>query len=521
MNFNWNKSGITTLLITASFALLGIIGMQAYWLRQTVVVKEQQFQSKVLESLGRFTRLLEKREGANLLLDKIDLLSDPSNALTPVGQENLYASPDSVSLRSFHSDIIGIENQPENFNERLIDGLEVVSSFSEEGTNFTSKGRVVVRTAITPQGIRISRKVYQLDSIFQQIVLEGYTGEEPLNERISAEEVDTLLKTELVKNGISLPFVFGLYDNGWIDELSSEGFKEKRVQFKLPIFESDIIRKPRYIGLYFESKAVYILSSIWGVLFIGTLFTVIMVITFGATLKIAFNQKRLSEMKTDFINNMTHEFKTPIATISLALDAMANPVALSDPERLKKYGQMIRQENQRMNRQVEEVLRLAMLDKNELELTFVQKDLHQILEEVIQRFALRIESRGGKLEVDFKAVQTHVKVDPSQIAAVFQNLLENAIKYSPNKLQIAVRTTNVNNQICVEIEDCGMGMKPEVHRQIFEKFYRAESGNVHNIKGHGLGLAFVKSMLDLHQGNIQVKSVFGQGSLFTLNLPIV
>ena len=247
-------------MIMASFALLGIIGMQAYWLRQTIVVKEQQFESKVLESLGRFTRQLEKREGANLLLDKIDLLSDPSNALTPVGQENLYASPDSVSLRSFHSDIAGIENQPENFDQKLVDGLEVISSFSEKGSNFTSKGKVVVRTAITPQGIRISRKVYQLDSIFQQIVLEGFTGEEPLDQRVSSSEVDTLLKTELVKNGIALPYVFGLYDEGWVDELSSDGFNEKRVQFKLPIFESDIIRKPRYIGLYFESKAAYIIS---------------------------------------------------------------------------------------------------------------------------------------------------------------------------------------------------------------------------------------------------------------------
>ena len=521
MNFNWNKSGITALLIMASFALLGIIGMQAYWLRQTIVVKEQQFESKVLESLGRFTRQLEKREGANLLLDRIDLLSDPSNALTPVGQENLYASPDSVSLRSFHSDIAGIDNQLENFDEKLIDGLEVVSSFSEKGSNFTSKGKVVVRTAITPQGIRISRKVYQLDSIFQQIVMEGFTGEEPLGQRISISEVDTLLKTELVKNGISLPFVFGLYDEGWVDELSSDGFNEKRVQFKLPIFESDIIRKPRYIGVYFESKAAYLLSSIWSVLLIGTLFTVAMVITFGATLRIAFNQKRLSEMKTDFINNMTHEFKTPIATISLALDAMSNPLALKDPERLLKYSQMIRQENHRMNKQVEEVLRLAMLDKNELELTFITKDLHQILQEVIQRFSLSIESKGGKLEVDFQATESLIKVDPSQMEAVFQNLVDNAIKYSPNNLEIFIRTTNRNDQIFVEVEDRGMGMKPEVQRQIFEKFYRSETGNVHNIKGHGLGLAFVKSMIELHQGNIQVKSIFGQGSLFTLNLPTV
>lgn len=516
-----SRLSIPWLLGLASFALLGIIGLQGYWLRQSVVVKEEQFEAQVSEALASFSRKLQKQKDVSFLLDNVDLLTDPSNSLGELSADQLYKQPDSVSLRNYPSaEVPSNPGVPDGFDKLPGEGVEIVSSFSEQGKNYSSRGRVVVRTSVTSEGVRISRRIYQLDSVFLQIVQEEYAAGQPLENQITRQEIDSLLHAELSHFGIHLPYAFGIYDEEWLPALQSGEFDEQRVQFKVRLFPDRITTHQGVLGLYFPYKRSYLLRSIWGTLALGGLFTAAIVITFGSSLRTAMRQKRLSEMKTDFINNMTHEFKTPIATISLALDAMKNEKVRNDQERMRHYSELIRQENKRMNQQVEDVLRLAMLDRQELELDFEVFDLHDLIEDVQERFQLKLQKREGELKCELEALKSQVQADRQQMEAVLSNLLDNALKYSPEKPNITVRTTNVNNEIVVSVSDHGIGMSAETQRYIFDRFYRSETGNVHNIKGHGLGLAFVKGVLLVHDSNVHVKSSLGKGSTFSFNLKI-
>jgi two-component system phosphate regulon sensor histidine kinase PhoR len=225
-------------------------------------------------------------------------------------------------------------------------------------------------------------------------------------------------------------------------------------------------------------------------------------------------------MKTDFINNMTHEFKTPIATISLALDAINNKKVIEDPEGVARYSELIRQENKRMNEQVENVLRLAMLDRKELEMHFTLIDLHELLSGAVERFRLKSDSRNAEITLDLAASSSFVKADRSHLESVIQNLLDNALKYSDGEPKILIQTANLKDELLVRISDQGLGMNAETVRHVFDRFYRAPSGNVHNIKGHGLGLAYVREVLSMHSSEIKVQSSLGRGSTFYFNLSV-
>lgn len=504
-------------MVLASLALIGIIGLQAYWLRQSITVKEDQFRAQVSASLNDFTRLLEKRRDADFIYDNYEVMTDPTQALSDFGSERLYEHPDSMSLRTFREDLQSHPGMPDTYGEAN-DGYEVVSSFSQSGQNFTSRGRVEIRKSVTDEGIRISRKIYQLDSMFLRIMKEEYSGQQPIEKFISKEQVDSLLKKFLSHHGVNLDFAFGIYDGEWLEALESDGFQPTKAQYSAQLFPNHLRPRQSSIHIHFPGRRSFLLRSIWGTLALGAIFTAIIVIAFGSSLRVAMRQKRLSEMKTDFINNMTHEFKTPIATISLALDAMKNPKVKGDPEKVTKYRDLIKQENIRMNQQVEDVLRLAMLDRRELEMQYESIDMHDLIEKVADRLTLKVESRNGSMSLDLSAKQHLVRVDIKQMEAVIQNLLDNALKYSPKDPKIKVTTTNAGRDLIVSVIDNGMGMKPETQRYIFDRFYRSETGNVHNIKGHGLGLAFVKGVLLMHNSRIQVKSALGQGSTFTFNL---
>jgi two-component system phosphate regulon sensor histidine kinase PhoR len=252
------------------------------------------------------------------------------------------------------------------------------------------------------------------------------------------------------------------------------------------------------------------LSALMLLFFAGTFLTAIYVI---------LKQKKLAEIKTDFINNMTHEFKTPIATISLALDSIHNPKVMNDQQRIHYYTDIIGRENQRMNAQVEHVLQMALLDKENFELNEQLLNLHELIEGVAGPFQLQVASRGGKLKLALHAVNAAILGDELHLTNVIHNLLDNANKYSPQAPEITVSSRNEKKWLVIEVQDCGMGMTNETQRRVFEKFYREPNGNLHNVKGFGLGLAYVKSLVEKHGGSISVASEAGRGSRFTLKLP--
>jgi two-component system phosphate regulon sensor histidine kinase PhoR len=251
------------------------------------------------------------------------------------------------------------------------------------------------------------------------------------------------------------------------------------------------------------------------------LFTLVIFSAFGLTVHTMIRQKKLNVIKNDFINNMTHEFKTPIATISLAVDALKNPKVICNPEKLTYFSSIIKEENQRMNRQVETILKSALLDRQEIQLNKKPLHVHKIIEDVADNFALRLQEKGGDMVMQLDAENDLIEGDEVHINNIINNLLDNAVKYSKEAVapHIVLSTSSTPKKFIVRLEDNGIGMTRETVKRIFEKFYRAHTGNIHNVKGFGLGLSYVKSVVDAHEGTIKPESTLGKGSCFTIELP--
>ena len=270
-----------------------------------------------------------------------------------------------------------------------------------------------------------------------------------------------------------------------------------------------------------NSSGVVLKELRWRI-FIAGIFTLIIFAAFYLTVNTMLRQKKLSEIKNDFINNMTHEFKTPLATISLAVDAMKNDKVIGDKEKLNYFSSIIKEENQRMNRQVETILKAALLDKQEVNLMLKPTHVHDVIKDIADNFTLQLNDKNGKVEMDLEATNDLIDADEVHFPNLINNLIDNSVKYAKEDVppEIKISTAANGKNMTIKLEDNGIGMAKETVKRIFEKFYRAHTGNVHNVKGFGLGLSYVKTMIDAHGGNIKVDSMPGKGSTFTLELPL-
>jgi len=268
-------------------------------------------------------------------------------------------------------------------------------------------------------------------------------------------------------------------------------------------------------------KKLALKSLLWRLL-ISALFTLIILAAFFVTVRTMLKQKKLAEIKNDFINNMTHEFKTPIATISLAVDAMQNEKVIHDRGKMGYFSSIIKEENQRMNRQVETILKASQLEKQEVDLNLKPVHVHEVIHDVVDNFALQLEDKKGKVELQLKAHTDLINADEVHFSNLVNNLVDNAVKYAKENVppQIKLITQSNGKHFTIRIEDNGIGMNKDTVKRIFEKFYRAHTGNVHNVKGFGLGLSYVKTMVEAHDGDIKAESTLGKGSVFTIDLPL-
>jgi two-component system phosphate regulon sensor histidine kinase PhoR len=362
-----------------------------------------------------------------------------------------------------------------------------------------------------------------------------------LENRINIDYLNRVLREELAIRGInnqipSYRYHYGIYgfEKGSFVILDGELFNyEKEKENILPEYintgeENTAYRVnifprerpvPGELRIFFPNKNAIILRSLGKTLVATLFFTGIILICFGYTLFIIFTQKKLSEMKTDFINNMTHEFKTPIATISLAADSLNNPVVLKNEEKILRFSRIIKQENIRMHKQVEKVLQMALLDKKDFNLKWSSVNMHDLILSAIENISLQVETREGSVKGFLNASEAVVKGDQTHLSNIINNLLDNANKYSHQKPHITVFTRNVDKGLEIIVKDEGIGLSREVRKFIFDKFYRVPTGNIHNVKGFGLGLSYVKTMVEAHKGKIDVRSELGKGSSFILYFP--
>ncbi|MEO7960055.1 MAG: HAMP domain-containing sensor histidine kinase [Ginsengibacter sp.] len=351
--------------------------------------------------------------------------------------------------------------------------------------------------------------------------------------KFSREEIRERIQKAFEKNNLNdVEFEFGITTTSMIgDNLQSKNFVKAyddtvhNLSFVYPI---QVPGGSMAEGLSTEELLIIVVPHVnniiwkqvtWMVLG-AVLFTCIIFAAFFITIRALLNQKKLSEIKSDFINNMTHEFKTPLATISLAVDALKNEKVINDRTKMDYFSGIIKDENRRMNKQVETILQAALLDRQEIQLNEKPVHAHELINAALNNIKLPLEERNGKIETSFGAENDLLRGDEVHLINIINNLLDNAIKYSKEELVIKLSTQNVNSHLRIKIEDNGIGMNKETVTRIFEKFYRAHTGNIHNVKGFGLGLSYVKSIIDAHKGKIKVDSMPGKGSIFTIDLPI-
>jgi two-component system phosphate regulon sensor histidine kinase PhoR len=343
-----------------------------------------------------------------------------------------------------------------------------------------------------------------------------------------------IIRTAFNKNMLAdVPFEFAVTENSLSgDQVESEHFFKyysdtlNNKLYSIPLQGSsgssmENITAEEFLVVIVPHERSIILKELVFFIIGAILFTIIIAAAFFLTIRTLLRQKKLSEIKNDFINNMTHEFKTPLATISLAVDALRNEKVAVDKEKSNYFTSIIKEENKRMNKQVETILQAALLDKQEVNLNLKKLSAHTLINAAINNISLPIQEKGGELQVRLNAAKDNIMADEVHFTNLINSLLDNAVKYSRDKPVVTVESSSNNKEIIIKIDDNGIGMNKETLSHIFEKFYRAHTGNVHNVKGFGLGLSYVKTMVEAHKGNIKAESVLGKGSSFIVTVPLV
>ncbi|MEO6682146.1 MAG: HAMP domain-containing sensor histidine kinase [Ginsengibacter sp.] len=353
--------------------------------------------------------------------------------------------------------------------------------------------------------------------------------------KFTTAEIHERIKKAFEKRGIKdVEFEFAITTTSMIgDELQSENFysayidSASNIRLSIPLDApggslAEGLAPQEWLILIVSQKQDFVWRQMFWMIFGAILFTSIIFSAFFITIRAYLNQKKLSEIKSDFINNMTHEFKTPLATISLAVDALRNQKVINDPEKSSYFSNIIKDENKRMNKQVETILQAAILDKQEVQLNMKPTHAHDLITVALKNVELPIQDKNGTLKIHLDAATDCILADDVHFTNIINNLLDNAVKYSnPDNLIIKLTTLNIGNTLRIKIEDNGIGMNKETMGRIFEKFYRAHTGNIHNVKGFGLGLSYVKSIVDAHKGKIKAESTLGKGSCFIIDMVLL
>jgi two-component system, OmpR family, phosphate regulon sensor histidine kinase PhoR len=525
-----NKFVFRFLVFLMSLSLIGIILVQVYWFKKSQENSEEQFQFHVKLVLGKVAQQLQKQEEYTFY-NKYQKVKD-SIGKDPEKEDLLeykyYQRNNKTNETIIYSNNILAENHDifSTLFDKNADSVKIKSFTSKRNitiynnNSFDNQG---IQNKLTPD-VKIAKSggMKLLENAQFEIFFKDIAALKPIQDRVTIDQIKKLLANELKANGINTPFEFNVYSNGLATKIKSEHFRYNKYEtYSIPVFIDNDGNNKFQLLTTFPQKKKFLFKEIVGITMLSVIFTLIIIIAYANALNQLFRQRQISEIKTDFINNMTHEFKTPIATINLALDAIKNPKVIDDKEKVFKYLQMIKDENKRMHAQVENVLRISKLEKKELDISKEPNDIQGIIEDAIEHVSLIIDDREGTITTHFQANRKTVLLNDTHFTNVIVNILDNAIKYSPIAPVIDIVTENINEFIIIKIKDQGAGMNKAVQKRIFEKFYREHTGDLHNVKGHGLGLAYVKRIIDDHNGQIFVESEKGKGSTFTIKLPLI
>ncbi|GAA4971181.1 HAMP domain-containing sensor histidine kinase [Algibacter aquimarinus] len=510
-----------------SLSLIGIIAVQAYYINNSVENERERFEYNVKKSLSYVANTLEDEELDRLFNVYQSLDKEKKKDSTAVSQLFIYQQNKDTNETVIYSQ--GILEENYKLSSSILDAGFDVDSINLK--RFTGSSKIeVFNSDLTDKDIEQSpiSKITNIGRILEPEIsylkknFREALKRKPIHTRISEDEITRLLSKKLKENNIDINYEFAIYSNDLATKVQSDNFENyKKSTYSTAIFYDDNKQTPYKLLVNFPGDSKFILSSVIGMMTLSIVFTLIIIIAYSSSLYQLIKQRKISQIKTDFINNMTHEFKTPIATINLALDSIKNPKIIGDQEKVKRYLGMIKEENKRMHAQVENVLRISKLEKNELNISKDRVKLHDLILDAITHVELIVEDRNGYIKTFLEADKSSILANETHFTNVIVNILDNAIKYSPEAPKIEVYTENVGNNILLKIKDHGSGMSKAAVKRVFEKFYREHTGNIHNVKGHGLGLAYVKRIVDDHQGHVSAESEKDNGSTFTIKLPII
>jgi len=513
------------LVVLMSLSLIGIIFVQSFFINNSLENEEDNFRLSVKRALSFVSRDIEDfevRKYYALIQPFIANNKEPDS--TVIRQLYITLEDDTDDTTIIHRNTVLEERYkvPSLFFEIDADSINVSNFTNERITEYYNNKSLDGKRSIKPQKRLV--EFSNLPNIEKQNYENSFKTlfkEVPIHKRVTATHVETLLKRELKSEGVNLDFEFAVYDEDLATKVMTQNFNKTENAYGVVIFLDSNNESGYTLWVDFPERKKYLVSSILWMIILSIIFTGVIIIAFSGAIYQLIKQRQISQIKTDFINNMTHEFKTPIATINLALDSIKNPKIINDQEKVKRYLGMIKEENKRMHAQVENVLRISKLEKNELNISKERIELNELVEDAVTHVELIVEDRKGYVKTHLDAAESSVLANDTHFTNVIVNILDNAIKYSDDAPQIDVYTEIVGTNIIVKIADKGNGMSKQVAKKVFEKFYREHSGNVHNVKGHGLGLAYVKRIVEDHQGHISVESEKGKGSTFIIKLPLI
>ena len=511
-----------------SVALIGIILVQSFWIKTTLDNRESQFSLNVNQALSSVSNTIRDREMRDYVAvyqKLIDSIGEPKESqLTSVFQ---YINKNQNTNQTFvysHGileedyDITTSLLEPKNLDSTVI--LEYKSlknttiiddAFDREMQNMSS----IERLQRVEKMSLIDRAKYE--SVFNELA-----NLKPIHKRVNNIEIELLLQREFKARDLDLDYDYRIFDGNLATKVGSDRYTnlENIEKFTTPMFQNEKGESNFSLVVAFPNRSSYIRSSISFLIILSVIFTLIIIISFSATILSSIRQKNISQMKSDFINNMTHEFKTPIATIDLAINAVKNKKVKNNSSLVNKYLNIIREENKRMNFQVENVLKISQLENKNIDLNKKFLDIHDVIDKAIKSVELLLNNSHGIINKKYCNNNSKILVAESEMVNVFVNILENSIKYSINNPEISIKTLFINNYLKISITDRGIGMSKNIKSKIFDNFYREANGDIHNVKGHGLGLSYVKKIIDLHGGMISVNSDLDKGTTFNITFNV-
>ena len=569
-----SKQRIRLIVVLMSLALVGLASFQVYWIAQTARANQRRFETDVHRALVNVAGHLEKQDMVKVTRRAMQAreIEAYSRQIQRVKEQIAYNHY--VNQRKSKLDSMGrATHMAMNFSmegpnvkiqvqQSTTNGMARTYTRTADTTFFVPNKEFEVKGATKPlrpaaegrtpdgqsqegrnpeqtvvvEGARVAARTLEeeLDrheevlkhkmQVFQIVVDELYLTPEPPLHRIHAQQLDTLMHQALRDHGITTGFEYGIYspheDSIYLVSQQAQVPHLHQSAYKASLFSGNAAGAGGLLSVYFPNQQAFLLKQIWGTLSLSLIFMGIVVYCFVYAIRTIIRQKKVSEIKNDFINNMTHEFKTPISTISLACEALRDPELTKDQQFTQRYLGIINDENKRLSQQVEKVLQMATLNRKEYKLKKVPIEVHSLIEKVAQGMEVVATKQGGQLSLQLEASQTNLLADEVHLGNMIYNLLDNALKYSFTAPEVSIRTYNTAEGLHISIADKGIGMRKEEQARIFDKFYRVPTGNRHDVKGFGLGLAYVKAMAEAHEGHIQVSSEPKKGSTFTLTLPL-